>query len=147
MAGVSHSTIYRILDEQATWTPQADTLGKLESFVTQWDAADSQSVSRETGIPRVTEPKAEPFTPDPALARHFSPRVYEIAKDYLRRLDRVGVAHSEIEDYERVLLDPRVGKIYREATGQPMPDDQQIVHIERIFEAISISLSRRGLKP
>lgn len=148
MSGVSHSTVYRILDEDSDWEPQAETLGKLEAFVTQWDNGDRQTVSRETNGARISEPAPlEPYAPSSVLAAGVPSRVYEVALSYLKRLERANVPHDDIATFERLLLDRRYAVQYRSSHGEEMSEDDQILHIDIIWDAISTSLHRRGVRP
>jgi transcriptional regulator with XRE-family HTH domain len=92
-------------------------------------------------------PPAEAYTPNPALARDYPERAYEVVLGYLRRLERAGLSHEEIEKFERTLLNRRFAQRFRTAHGVEWTEDDYILHVESLWQAMMDALATRGVVP
>jgi len=87
------------------------------------------------------------YPPDPALARDYPPRAYQVVLGYLKRLERAGLSHEEIEKFERTLLNRRFAQRFRTAHGVEWTEDDYILHVESLWQAMMDALATRGVVP
>jgi transcriptional regulator with XRE-family HTH domain len=99
-----------------------------------------ENVSHET-------PDRDPFAPDPALARNIPERAYRIVLGYLERLERAGVSVDQLEQMERLLLDDRFAKQYSRRHNVEWTDEDHILHVESLWQAIRDALATQGVVP
>jgi transcriptional regulator with XRE-family HTH domain len=92
-------------------------------------------------------PPAEPYAPNPALARDYPERAYQVVLGYLNRLERAGLSHEEIEKFERTLLNRRFAQRFRTAHGVEWTEDDYILHVESLWQAMMDALATRGVVP
>jgi transcriptional regulator with XRE-family HTH domain len=98
----------------------------------------------DESVPRETP---EPFSPDPSLARNIPPRAYQIVLGYLERLERAGVSGEQLEQMERLLLDDRFAKRYSRRHNVEWTEEDHILHVESLWQAIRDALATQGVVP
>jgi transcriptional regulator with XRE-family HTH domain len=94
-----------------------------------------------------TDEPREPYAPNPALARDYPQRAYQVVLGYLNRLERAGLSHEEIEKFERTLLNRRFAQRFRTAHGVEWTEDDYILHVESLWQAMMDALATRGVVP
>jgi hypothetical protein len=138
--GVSYASIYRFIADDSTLTPTRKVREKLQQYVTAYHSGLLQSVSRETA-PR------ERFAPNPVLVRNVPARAYQIVLGYLERLERAGVNVEQLEQMERLLLDDRYAKQYSRRHNVEWTEEDHILHVESLWQAIRDALATQGIVP
>lgn len=143
LVGVSRVSLSRY--ENGKQRIPHDIAVKLTELYSKRLYADSASVPRGT----VAEPKKrygageDSWSPNPALTRKIPERAYGVALDYCRRLERAGWPREEIEQIERLMIDPRYAQANKRK-GLELTEDEYIMLIDATWEAVKHSAAALG---
>lgn len=85
------------------------------------------------------------WEPNPTLRGVVPGRVYDVAIGYCRRLAAAGLPREEIEEAERLLIDPAYAKLNRKAKRE-LTDDEQIQIIDATWQIMQEVLSWKGVR-
>lgn len=107
-----------------------------------------QSVPR--GTPRAVREHAasyanreDSWSPNPALVTKIPKRAYEVAIAYCTRLQNGGWPREEIEQIERLMIDPRYAQANKRK-GVELSEDEYIMLIDATWEAVKHSAAALG---
>lgn len=84
------------------------------------------------------------WSPNPSLIGKIAQRVYDAAIGYCRRLAAAGLPAEDVEEAERLLIEPIYAKLAKRKTEFTEAD--QIEMLDATWKAISTSLSWRGIR-
>jgi transcriptional regulator with XRE-family HTH domain len=90
-------------------------------------------------------PDLEEWAPNPSLAGVVTPRVYEVAIAYCRRLAAAGLPREDVEEAERLLIDEGYAKLNKRAK-RVLTEDEQIELIDATWRIMREALSWRGMR-
>lgn len=85
------------------------------------------------------------WEPTPALRGLVPQRVYDVAISYCRRLAAAGLPPDEVEEAERLLIDPAYAKLNRRAKRE-LTEDEQIQIIDATWSVMQEVLSWKGVR-
>lgn len=125
----------------------------LDSWLSRMSESLSQSVSRGTseGVLREEGKRygtsarsdEDSWSPNPALVNKIPKRAYDVAVAYCRRLQSAGWPTEEIEQIERLMIDPRYAQANKRK-GLELTEDEFIMLIDATWEAVKHSAAAMG---
>lgn len=148
--GVERNTVNALLNrgavprDPAVLAKVAETLGVSLEWLIGTSAGDSAVEQQQR--PERASGGDEAFTPNPSLKNAVAPRAYEVALDYLRRLERAGIPADQIEEAERIMLDSRYAKLNKRDRRE-MSEEDQITMIDATWQIVAEVLAWQGIKP
>lgn len=103
------------------------------------------SVPRGTagGDGRPDQSDEERWSPNPSLRTKIPKRAYDVALAYCRRLSGAGWPREEIEQIERLMIDPRYAQANKRK-GVELSEDEFIMLIDATWEAVKHSAAALG---
>lgn len=116
------------------------------------DAARRRGVDLSQNVPRGTrlnEPGGqyradeESWSPNPALRNKIPGRAYDVAIAYCRRLAAAAWPREEIEQIERLMIDPRYAQANKRK-GHDLTPEEYIMLIDATWEAVKHAASALG---
>lgn len=137
--GIAVSTLSRWENGAPVKSSQLERLARLYgmtfSELMEYMSLGQISVSRGT---------YSTWTPNPSLVGKIAQRVYDAAISYCRRLAAVGLPPEDIEEAERLLIEPIYAKLAKRKLEFTEAD--QIEMLDATWKAISTSLSWKGIR-
>jgi hypothetical protein len=143
-SGISHVTIYRLIDiaGEPDYEPKRETWGRLKAYL-----ATRRGITNSSGhLRNVREDQASQHAPGPSVTK-FGPRAQDIILQYLRRLGAAGLGTEELIQMEHLLADRSFAQRFSTSRGGPLTEDEEIILIEATWRAIADTLALRGIRP
>lgn len=100
-------------------------------------------VLREDAPPYGSPPDEDSWSPNPALVNKIPKRAYEVAIAYCRRLQSGGWPRDEIDEIERLMIDPRYAQANKRK-GVELSVEDHIMLIDATWEAVKHTAAALG---
>lgn len=94
---------------------------------------------------RPNAPRADGFTPNPALKHRLPARAYDVVLGYLRRMEAAGCSEDQMDEAERLMVDGAFNKLNKRDFRERSEADV-ITDIDAAWDFIVFVLRKEGIR-